>query len=402
MRIFHYLMVAFALTVIVHFLKSLYDISCCDYINIYDQFIINYCGGYVRRGLIGSLAYELCSLTGAYPQAVLAPIIAISAVITALFFIYKFRRRRLCWYVLPLTIFLGLLYINTFDYLIISLFILSLYAYTHLRKPLVRTLAVSAITLVAMNVHETYLFYGVPVMLLCMFNDKKQALRHTLIYAGIALAATALVTVFHGDKHTAAAIILSWGKYIDPSAPIIAVDALGWDTSGTFLRHLYVNTLDSSFGLRGWYVRPFVYLLIYYVMTNVIFVFKRQDADLTETDRLNISCLLAFQFLFMLPLFTFLSCDAGRIVTYWTQSSYAVFLCIDRHQLKTWFPEKLSAPINRFNQVLVKAIPPKKAVIALLLLIVTITPVGFCVDVALKRSVIGHFVYPVFTLIANL
>lgn len=91
----------------------------------------------------------------------------------------------------------------------------------------------------------------------------------------------------------------------------------------------------------------------------------------------------------LIPMFTVLSCDAGRVVLYWLSSSFIFFLLIPREVLKCIFPQYFFRGITKIEQKIDILLPPTKGFMALLALVITISPVGFHIDWAMSRSVFG-------------
>ena len=128
---------------------------------------------------------------------------------------------------------------------------------------------------------------------------------------------------------------------------------------------------------------------IYYLASRILFVFRTPRSELQNNDKTLLSSILVFQFIMLIPMFTVLSCDTGRVVLYWLSSSYIFFLLIPREVLGSIFPQWFLRSVNIVNEKIDTLLLPTKGFMALLILFVTITPVFFFIDVAMRRSVFG-------------
>jgi len=73
----------------------------------YTEFMINFQGGFVRRGLMGELLYWLCSATGFSPFVISYTMCVAAWIIVVSFFLYKFKNKCWNWWILMSPLFLG-------------------------------------------------------------------------------------------------------------------------------------------------------------------------------------------------------------------------------------------------------------------------------------------------------
>ena len=368
-------------------------------------FLINYQGGFVRRGLGGEIVYRLSALFSCDPKVIIIPFNTACTFLLVALFVYWFRKRHLCWYVLPLEIFLGCAWFIQWpaimDSTLMLLFILMLYLFNSLHRNALRIVCITIVMLFTLNLHEASVYFCFPVMFLLLWNDNKTTKTGVLFFSLFTATMLVLISKFHGDQSTVDAIHASWGDvFNEEPTRFDFAESLSWSFFDTAQMHIHRNFgsptyLPSAISflqlyLKGFYIRPFVLLLIYYVMTNTVFVFRRNDSSLNLQDRKNICYLMTFQFLSLILMFTILSCDWVRVVCYWTLSSYAIFLMVDRKTIDGAFPEWYKRLVWRLDRWLIRLVSPKKGVVAVCLLVVCITPIHFRPTIAFDYSVVGR------------
>ena len=131
------------------------------------------------------------------------------------------------------------------------------------------------------------------------------------------------------------------------------------------------------------------FALTYYFISNYSWTFRTEGTDFTVIDRTNLSALYLFCAVTMLPMFTVLSCDYGRLYQYLFLSAYAVFLILPRDTCTNMFPKKYLDFIRKLNDNAVKYFPATKGYMVLLLLILATAPFTLNLVVAFGHSVIG-------------
>ena len=93
----------------------------------------------------------------------------------------------------------------------------------------------------------------------------------------------------------------------------------------------------------------------------------------------------------LIPMFTILSCDLGRIVCYWTLSSFVFYLVVPQQTLENLFPGFYCKLSDKIYYYLTKILPPSYVLLAVIMVVITFTPVKFNVSWASSLSVIGSF-----------
>lgn len=178
---------------------------------------------------------------------------------------------------------------------------------------------------------------------IAMRKEKKQwhkALASLAIPFLPALITMFLVCFFKGDEATANAIWQSWDdafrNYPDGLNDYqytvgnigYGVGALAWKTMTTVRFHLSLNLFHGTpirmLTAQDYAVFPllvWLFVATFYMVTHInsIKIAAYRLADEPQTTR--IMGVLLLQFVFMLPMFTVLSCDYGRTIPYWVFSS---------------------------------------------------------------------------------
>lgn len=372
----------------------------------FSQYLVNYSGGYVRRGMPGELIWQACAHGVSSPRLCLLLFTAVAFISVTVFFIILFRRRALCWYVLPLPVFLGAQFsLTSKDSLMMALFIAMTLLWRKGLHKAWRCLLFTLLWVFAINCHEGFGFFSIPLFLLLLLNDRQLSLPYKILPPATAVLAMLMTVLCHGDSAIAATIRQSW-RDIAPTQfgtdTTCGISSLGWSLEFAASQHLSINFLTRSWGLYGWMVRPLEYLAIYYVLSQTIFVFSNRHNCLNANDKSNLSTLLLLQFCALLPMFTVLSCDHGRITLYWSLTSYAVFLLCPRPALSGLLPRWARREADKLNQFMEGLIKPTPSTMSLFLLFVGIRHIGFSVPCELLSSVIGYTLYFCYFIICHL
>ena len=387
---FNFLMLFYTLLVC----KNLYVSTVPTLYSLFNlsEFLVNYQGGFVRRRLLGEIFYWLWQSYSINPILIIQIISFICFLGVVIFFVYQFIKKHYNWWILPLGFFLANGWIIRKDYLMILMLAAIIYGYIHLKNIYLKLLFVILMEVVLLLIHEAFFFFGTPFVILLFLRDKNLNLEiGTRILLSFSLVLSFFVVGYYkGDDEVVKNISNSW----DPLFPNLVqnggtLKSLGWETLPTMKFHFRVNFVESSLGFIGFIIRPITLFLIYYLASRILFVFRTSRSELQNNDRTLLSSILIFQFIMLIPMFTVLSCDTGRVVLYWLSSSFIFFLLIPRELLKYIFPQYFLRSITKIDQKIDILLPPTKGLMALLVLVITMTPVGFHIDEAMSRSVFG-------------
>lgn len=338
------------------------------------EFLINYQGGFVRRGFLGEIIYRCAVSLNISPKLFVGVFCALCIAIVVWFFVAQFRRNKICWWLLPLNFCLANVDVIRKDYFFVVSLILILICYKSTWNRILKIILINIIAIITILSHEVFFFYCVPLLCWMIFREdtlSKNTACRILICIPIFLAML-IVSIYHGDSNTAQLIANSWTKTlnIEPATliptPTIsdesifdfigAIGALSWDVEKTFLFHVKRNFLDCSLGISGFIIRPIMLFIVFYFIINFLSTFS----SLSYNRTVFFTRIYFFQFLSLLPLFTFLSCDTFRIYFYWFTSSFVFFFLLNDDTviniaprwyqrmsdgIHFFFTEKLKAPI---------------------------------------------------------
>lgn len=335
------------------------------------EFLINYQGGFVRRGLLGEFLYQVCAPLGMDPRYVVVPLCIATAALFCVLAIKHFRKACLCLWILPTNYMLfGASFIRK-DYLMMLLVWGILYMIPKIIAGRRNTFVVILLSLVLLNLHEASFFIFYPILALyVLFStpNKASVLSRTLIIAA-PLVGMALVCVFKGGRECAEAICHSWTyAYPDTYATLIhenSIGALAWDTMSTIQTHLRRNFCSGPlFGCSGIILRSASIVLILFLMVQIAFIHRRERADYKSSTAKFIK-LAIFQLLALSPMLVFLSCDYCRICFYWTTSCFISYFCLKDIELRVPCREAC----QQFSSMICRQLSrPVKAVFPFLLL----------------------------------
>ena len=316
--------------------KSMLNYAATDY-------LINYQGGFVRRGMIGEVLYQLRLHLGVDPLPVLVVLAVACFAGLAFMMVRAFRRKGLALYILPLVICMGM-----------------------------------------------------------TFAARDKGLGNGLKAVGVIVPVAMFVVLcsFKGTAEMAQAIHDSWKPFLPEEWGDVpdnnSIAAIGWSAKNTMLMHLWWNYFcyypDFSV-LHGWMVRPVVYLLIFYLLANYPLVFRKADEAECKRDSVNMGRIALFQFVMLLPMFTVLSNDLGRVVCYWTLSSLVFYLLVPAERLEGLFPRFFCRMADGLNAGLSKVLKPTWGRLAMVMLLICFTPVKLNLHIAVSLSTLGSLYF---------
>lgn len=301
------------------------------------EWLINYAGGFVRRGLPGTLIGMVSDLTGIQANHL--------AVITGL----------VCFVLL--TTWLLLYATSVFPAaLVLSCIVMGIPAYQDSivrkdcmglllllgcllleRSRMPRPLAILALNLLAGTAilsHEAFAFHALAGMVLFRCKDQKSLTVNkflgrclSLVPAGICFL---LSVLHHGTPEQAVAVNNSWiplWRIIDPGNPAVespgaAIEALGWPTS---------QGLSLSFHMLGsGFYQPLAWAMVFAVSFVLMLLFTGRDADREGQPamdlRIQVTALLLALLAFISPLFL-LGVDYGRWLFLWVAGAMIFHSC---------------------------------------------------------------------------
>lgn len=366
LNIFYFL---FVFILLINFIKNIINGYTKDSWGI-AEFLINYQGGFIRRGLLGELILNVYNLTGLSPYTFIL-LICISAYIVVIwFFIKSFVKKGYSLFILPFVFFLGNPVILDFwvrkDVLIILIYILIIYFAA--KKSNRNLIFVNFFFIIGLLIHESIGFFGFPILLLILISKNNVLYKsgNTLFKSTIislsqiapSIFTFLCVLYFKGSKYISIQIWDSW-KLIpfpiqakdDLQVPT-AIDGLAWSLEDGLAHTLHtLNNLDGGiYAPMAWLL---ILLIIYYILTNTSKLnFKTLNYKPSNNfNKPHISNILVFQLFTIIPLFI-IGWDYGRWVFFWVTSSFAIILLVPEKELSIIFPKFLSTISAKINDLL--------------------------------------------------
>lgn len=334
------------------------------------EFLINFEGGYVRRGLLGQLLFGLSSSTGIYVGWLIYGICFGAYLFVTAFFFRAFLKKRYCWWLILSPFLCGMIFsLVRKDYLCYALIIAQIYLVRDGVRSNARCWAAAMVAVMGIMLHEAYIFFGVPVFALMTLRSRLGPAR--LLPLAFICGCFLLQCVFKGDSETAMSIISSWNGIL-PGQPLTfmeanSIGALAWDTADTFKMHFMSNFHQDTLGWLTIVWRLLFYVVSYYFITNFIYVMTGKTES-AAADRDNISALYLFSTLCLLPMFLVLSCDNGRIYQYAWMATFIVFLIVPRDTVAGLFGQRIMNIAHRINSFSDRLVKPSRAIMIVLLL----------------------------------
>lgn len=347
--------------------KNVWDsISKLDYFDILiSEWLINYEGGFVRRGITGQSLYFFEQICLFDVRFVIVLIIIILSCIVLLLLLHICKKEGWPILLIPSGCCLGFTIFNLFGRrdllsLLITFFIFLLYRKTRSEKGGNYVIAFYGLGILQLLIHEASFFYTFPILMLdtymqnrCDYSFKKNLTECVFRFSPI-LVSMLLVSVFHGNHDMADQIWASWKMvfmaYPDGTDNEIVGSGLQYLDSSLLSAAKYHLSVAYKGGLNPAYWRCllvfFNYISIYYLYTRINSVNMGIHSS-HKTDNVFLSNTFIVQFICMIPMFTILSCDWGRTIPYLGITTlFFYFLFHDNNSVA--FP----SPINKWSSVL--------------------------------------------------
>lgn len=292
------------------------------------DWLINYQGGFVRRGLAGEAIWHVSRVSGLAANHLAIGLSYLAYLVLLGWFLLRTRR------FFPVALILSCLVLGFPAYqdsivrkdclghvlLLSTLFLVERSPHCRWKLPLANLAAAAAIL-----IHETFVFYSLPALLLLKHQGvpvaKESKFVHRLLAFSPVIACAAFSAFHHGTPEAAAAINSSWiplWEHTNPGQPGIdkastAIAAIGWTTAEGM--HLPLYMLQSG---------PYQPLCWFVLFCTGFVIVVSLAGRCNPADRIaireRIAGLLLFQLVSLSPLFL-LGVDYGRWFFFWTASS---------------------------------------------------------------------------------
>ena len=297
------------------------------------DWMINYEGGFVRRGLIGQ-----CLLWANHIHSfdIRYAIVLIEAFFYVLFLYLIFKIfNKYKWSLLgamfPIVCSTTSLTVYRRDFMMLCLCYLSYKLFfRYLKDNRINSLIISIMIMsVSITIYEPIFFVMVPVLVLQYWNKKKNILNTLFIFL-IPILCMVLSCIFRGTDNQVNDIWQSWLPYLSQYVDIqnenigFAIQFLGLTNQEVFSLH-YECTFRDNMPLWTIITLIIVFSLAYFLCTYVPSVYREGKRLCENIDKYEISKILLFQLFIQLPIFTLLSCDYGRTIPMSLYTSLFIF-----------------------------------------------------------------------------
>jgi len=371
------------------------------------EFLVNYQGGFVRRGLTGEILFFLAQNFHFNVEWAIKIFCAVCLIAVCVFFVRSFQRKGYSLYILPLCFFLGSgILIKDWwirkDYMFLCFFISILHFYKSNLPIILKLLIINIWAVFIILSHEVFAFFSIPILFLMFFNEYKnkgivKSITLSFLCLAPSISAFLLAVFMHGNEETAQIIWNSWITILNldtssvvsySSMPYSPIKAIGWTTDFVVKKHLGMNFFTIDHNIVSLVVWAVTFPVVYYIVTNALLVFRKNDNCFTDRHKTILSSVLIFQLLCLLPIFGVLSCDYIRAFFYWIASSFAIFLLIPIDNIEKLFPKKFVNSVERINGTLVSIMQPSKTNLVFLMLFIGITPASFIIEESYQSTML--------------
>lgn len=356
----------------------------------YTEFLINYEGGFVRRGLLGQFLYEFCTHTGWSPFPIILVFSFAIYIAVVAFFFWKFKRNHLCWWILLSPLLFNMpWYIVRKDYLCYAALIIAMYLLKRYNGSKLSMLCAVLVACLVLFIHEAFIFWGVPIIALLLFAYSKSRIVPKL-YTALFLLIFGILCVYKGNGEIVSSINQSWNAILSIPLPETngnSIGAIGWETLDAIKIHVRSNFISPYFGWGTIYMQLIFWVMVYYFVINFSAVFMNAEKRDKDFFRTSLSSVYLFISVCLLPMFVGLSCDYSRLYQYAIVSSYLILLMIPRDKVRDLFPRWYTMFIIKFNNLLNGTVIPTKGLMIIILIFLSPSDSSFLLHNYMKHSV---------------
>tara|TARA_B100001989_G_scaffold248825_1_gene223033 strand:- start:1437 stop:2663 length:1227 start_codon:yes stop_codon:yes gene_type:complete len=295
------------------------------------EWLINYQGGFVRRGFSGHIIYFLSSIFKISPIY----LVWFVSVVSYIFLInesLKIAKDKVSnLFLLSPIIFLAPLVGNFLirkDILILLLFLINLKI---LKKDNPNLILMQTINILGTLIHEVFAIFSFPIQIFIFWKKIKSKRKNFITFANflIPIFTFCLCLIFKGDNNQAIDIHNSWVnksflfpyENLNNQLPMGAINAISFD-----IKHVIDLLKDSLTDFKGIIWVPFAWFMTIILVSGIFL------GDNSSKDSNLKSFILFFQFL-PFTLLCFSGWDYGRWIFIWILSSVLIY-CSFKDELK--------------------------------------------------------------------
>ena len=309
-----------------------------------NDMLINYEGGFVRRGLFGELLFLARSIIPFSVVGAIVVIYYVGVALLAVLLVKMFRRNGWSLYLLPFPV---CLYVYLCDpYFLVGrrdcwLLMLAYLCFFLYHKYVVHRwwgdlIGCVAVQLFSLLLHEASLFFIFPII--AAHDLSRQYIRSgSLIKAFLKCAShwwpivvvALLLVTYHGNQDVVRDFWMSWAPYFDITEELINDSYISRTLNNSFWYNMTEAVWPVWKGVIVWRIPvwPFnlyLFACTYYLVTR--FNTIRLGIKLpTDIDKVQLSNIVLLLFCSMFVFMVFVSCDWGRGFAYWVIASFMFF-----------------------------------------------------------------------------
>ena len=297
------------------------------------EWLINYQGGFIRRGLLGEGIYLLCSVIKISPIFVIW-LISISTYYFLLkWTIFESKNKVSNAFLLSPGIFLAPIigdFLIRKDLLLLLIFLISLKLLKSKRPNLV---FLNILNVFGMLIHESFAIYALPIQFFILNNKNDFLKKNSYTFFNLlpSFCLFIICQIFKGDQNQAISIHQSWlnKSFLFPfenlnyEIPLGAIDAMSWD----FIKVLKI-LLEALTDFKGILWVPLAWITTTIILAS-FFLGDNSGKDLKIK-----SFIMYFQF-FPFAILCFSGWDYGRWIFIWILSSILIY-CTFGEDLKSY------------------------------------------------------------------
>ena len=299
------------------------------------EWLINYQGGFIRRGLIGEGIYILCNVIKISPIFVIWLISISSYYLLLKLTIFESRNKVSNAFLLSPGIFLAPIigdFLIRKDLLLLLIFLISL-KLIKFKSP--NLIFLNLLNITGILIHESFAIYALPMQLFIL-KKKYECLKknsYIFLYLLPSFFLFIFCLIFKGDQNQAISIHQSWlnKSFLFPfetfnyEIPLGAIDAMSWD----FIKVLKI-LLEALTDFKGILWVPLAWITTTIILAS-FFLGDNSGKDLKIK-----SFIMYFQF-FPFAILCFSGWDYGRWIFIWILSSILIY-CTFGEELKSYKP----------------------------------------------------------------
>ena len=299
------------------------------------EWLINYQGGFIRRGLLGEGIYILCNVIKISPIFVIWLISIASYYLLLKLTIFESRNKVSSSFLLSPGIFLAPIigdFLIRKDLLLLLIFLISL-KLMKIKRP--NLIFLNVLNITGILIHESFAIYALPIQFFILKRkyDSIKKNSYTFLYLLPSFCLFIFCIIFKGDQNQALAIHQSWlnKSFLFPfetfnyEIPLGAIDAMSWD----FIKVLKI-LLEALTDFKGILWVPLAWI------TTIILLACFFLGDNSGKDLKIKSFIMYFQF-FPFSILCFSGWDYGRWIFIWILSSILIY-CTFGEELKLYKP----------------------------------------------------------------